>query len=275
MKTVAIAGVGLIGGSFGLALRSAGFAGEILGVSSRPAIEAALRLGAISRPATLEEAAATADLIYLAQPVDRILETLEILGTLAPAECFITDAGSTKTAIVRKASECLRSAAFLGGHPLAGKERRGVDSAEANLFSGRPYVLTPTGPETAMSTAFRSWLRRMGAKSLDMPANEHDAVVAFTSHLPQLLSSALARTLAEQQNPRFSEIFGPGLLDMTRLAQSSPDLWLSILATNKGEVTAALDSFLTYMTELRDRVISGDLSEFLRSGNSFARSIRN
>src|SRR5581483_6871022 len=109
MKTVAIVGVGLIGGSFGLALRKAGIDGEIFGVSSEPAIEAGQQAGAISRGATLEEAA-NADLIYLSQPVDRILQTLEPLGRMARAGSLITDAGSTKGAIVRKATECVRSA---------------------------------------------------------------------------------------------------------------------------------------------------------------------
>ncbi len=125
MKTVAIVGVGLIGGSFGLALRKAGFTGELLGVSSPPALEAGLKSGAISRSATLEEAAAEADLIYLATPVDRILQTLQTLGPFARPECLITDAGSTKLAIVQKASECLPFGVFLGRAPDGGKRTAG------------------------------------------------------------------------------------------------------------------------------------------------------
>lgn len=167
MKTVAIAGVGLIGGSFGLALRKAGFSGEILGVSSEAAIEAGIQMGAITRSATLQEAAAEADLIYLAQPVDRILETLAALGPLARSGCLITDAGSTKTAIVRKAEECIRSASFVGGHPLAGKEQRGAEAADADLFRERIYVLTPSGAETGLLDMFRSWLARIGARIVE------------------------------------------------------------------------------------------------------------
>lgn len=129
IHTVAIVGVGLIGGSFALALRKAGFAGEILGVSSPPAIQAGISVGAISRGVSLDEAAARADLIYLAQPVDRILETIEMLGALARPGSLITDGGSTKAVIVRKASEHIRNASFLGGHPMAGKEQRGVEAA--------------------------------------------------------------------------------------------------------------------------------------------------
>lgn len=121
MNSVAIVGVGLVGASFALALREAGFAGEITGVSSPPAIQAGVRRTAISRGIALEEAAQTADLIYLAQPVDRILETIEKLGSLAMPDCLVTDAGSTKAAVVEKARGFLPNTQFLGGHPLAGK----------------------------------------------------------------------------------------------------------------------------------------------------------
>lgn len=274
MNTVAIVGAGLIGGSFGLAIRKAGFDGEILGVSSPAAIEAALRMGAISSSTTLEEAAQRADLIYLAQPVDRILETIEMLGPIAPAGCLITDAGSTKAAIVRKAGECLRGATFLGGHPIAGKEQRGVQSAEADLFGNRPYVLTPSGRETAASRSFRSWLERIGAQVIEMSAEEHDQTVAFTSHLPQLLSTALAATLAAQSNSNISRVFGTGLLDMTRLALSSSDLWLSIVETNQSEIARALETMIASLAELKDELCNGTLARFFASGARFSEKIR-
>ncbi len=275
MKTVAIVGVGLIGGSFGLALREAGFAGEILGVSSTRAIEAALQMGAISAGATLSRAAATADLIYLSQPIDGILKTLEELGPIAPAECLITDAGSTKAAIVSKAAECVRVATFVGGHPLAGKEQRGVGAADAKLFAGRPYVLTPTKPAGDGGEQLRTWLRRMGANITEMSAAHHDKVVAFTSHLPQLLATALSNTLAKTDDPNIERIFGPGLLDMTRLGLSSVDLWQSILATNKEQVLLALDAFDHSLSAVREAIERGDLRPFFAAAHEFASSIRN
>ncbi len=279
METVAIVGVGLIGGSFGLALRQAGFTGELIGVSSPAAIEAGLESGAIDRAGTLEEAAATADVIYLAQPVDRILQTLEILGPIAREACLITDAGSTKAAIVRKASEHVRSATFLGGHPMAGKEHRGAQAAEGRLFAQRPYVLTPSRPENSMSRQFRSWLGRFDANVLEISPSEHDRIVAFTSHLPQLVSTALAGTLSTQnsegQNSEgISQVFGPGLLDMTRLALSTPDLWSSILATNKAEITLAVELFLDYLNRVKDAIDTEDLVRLFNAGTSFAASIR-
>lgn len=273
METVAIVGVGLIGASFGLALRKAGFTGELIGVSSRSAIEAGLRAGAISRAATLEESA-TAELIYLAQPVDRILATIEMLGPLMRPGTLVTDAGSTKAAIVRKASESFPDGCFLGGHPLAGKEQRGAESADADLFQGRPYVLTPTA-ENSSHAGFREWLKKIGAKVLEMPASEHDYVLAFTSHMPQLVSTALSVTLKSQNKDLLARVFGPGLLDMTRLALSSPDLWMSILGTNKTEVTAALDAFIHSLTRIRDSLGTENLGAVFESAASFARTIRN
>jgi prephenate dehydrogenase len=275
MKTVAIVGAGLIGGSFALAIRKAGFSGEIIGVSSPPAIAAALARGAISSSASLEEAAKRADLIYLAQPVDRILETLAKLGPLATPGCFVTDAGSTKSTIVRQAIASLRPGAFLGGHPLAGKEQRGAAAADADLFRDRPYVLTPLGPETPAATEFRSWLSRLGAKIIDMSPGEHDRTVALTSHLPQLVSTALASTLARQTNHHLDRVFGPGLVDMTRLALSPPDLWLSILATNQPAVVAALDSFITSLTTIRQELETGKLIDSFTSAAAFAAKLRN
>ncbi len=274
MNTVAIVGVGLIGGSFGLALRKAGFAGQLIGVSSPAAIAAGLKLGAISQSATLQDAAVEADLIYLAQPVDRILQTLGTVGLIASPRCLITDAGSTKRVIVEKASACVRFATFLGGHPIAGKEQRGVESADPDLFQNHTYVLTPTAAETSATQDLRSWLARIGAKIVDMRPSEHDATLAFTSHLPQLLSTALAATLARENNPRLAQVFGSGLLDMTRLALSSADLWSSILSTNKTDVTAAVDAFLTILTGIRSKLQTDELSELFTCGADFASEIR-
>jgi len=278
MQTVAIVGVGLIGGSFGLALRQAGFEGELLGVSSPPAIEAGIRSGAIDRAQTLEEAAASADLIYLAQPVDRILATIELLGPIARPGCLITDAGSTKSMIVRKASQCIGSASFLGGHPMAGKEQRGSQAAEGSLFRGRPYVLTPHAPDTPLSAKLRPWLEKMGANVVEMTPAQHDKIVAFTSHLPQLLSTALAGTLATRSShgsvQGIPQVFGPGLLDMTRLALSSPDLWSSILATNKAEITLSIDLFLEYLNKLKNAIATDDLPPLFDTGAAFAAALR-
>ena len=273
-NTVAIVGVGLIGGSFGLALRDAGFDGTLLGVSSPAAVEAGLRMGAISHAATLEEAASAADLIYLAQHVDRILETIGILSQCVRPACLITDAGSTKVAIVEKAAAMLPNGSFLGGHPLAGKESRGVEVAESSLFRGRPYVLTYSDRDHPSFHAFANIVERIGARPVLMTASEHDKTVAFTSHLPQLLSTTLANTLAKCSGDYVEQVFGTGLLDMTRLAMSSPDLWTSILRTNKPEVTSAIDSFLSHLLEVREALQSDNLTTLFSTATTFARTIR-
>jgi prephenate dehydrogenase len=275
VKTVAIAGVGLIGGSFGLAMRAAGFNGEILGVSSPSAIGAGIARGAISAGITLEQAAERADLLYLAQPVDRILQTLTALAAIARPECLITDAGSTKQEIVRQAA----GLHFLGGHPLAGKERRGVEAAEATLFRGRPYVLTPPATQSPATQSpatqeFRHWLERFGANVIEMSPREHDSTVALTSHLPQLVSTALAAMLNEHKNENLEKVVGPGLLDMTRLAMSAPDLWLSILSTNQIEVLAALDEFQASVGKVREALAASNLADSFRAGSAFASRIR-
>jgi len=280
MQSVAIVGVGLIGGSFGLALRRQGFAGPIYGVSSTGAIDAALKAGAISSALSLDQAAASADLVYLSQPVDRILATIEALAAPVAARVsrspiLITDAGSTKRLIVDQAARFLPPNTFLGGHPMAGKERSGVEVAAANLFVDRPYVLTPPpGFAHPFDFTFREWLSNSGARLLSLDPSEHDEIVAFTSHLPQLLSTALAATLDRAGNPLFSELHGTGLLDMSRLALSSHTLWESIIATNRGPILDALGVFLTEFQALRDAVIRGDLSTEFVKANTFSASLR-
>ena len=274
MKSVAIAGVGLIGASFGLALREAGFDGDLIGVSSPEAVRAGLRKGAITRAASLSEAAKEADLIYLAQPVDRILTTLQQLGDLVRPDTLVTDAGSTKQAIVAKAIQHLSPAQFLGGHPMAGKESRGAEAADAALFRGRPYVLTPTTPENEAARYFKLWLSRIGAEIIELNPIEHDRTVALTSHLPQLVSTALAITLARAQNTYAEQIFGPGLLDMTRLAMSSADLWMAILRTNREPVVAALDAFRAVLTNLQEAHESDNLVELFELGSARATDFR-
>ncbi|MFL6449856.1 MAG: prephenate dehydrogenase [Bryobacteraceae bacterium] len=258
IKTIAIVGVGLIGGSFALAIRKCGFAGEILGVSSPSVIEKAIRGGAISSGASLQTACEEADLLYLADRVDGIIETLHVIGPLARPGCLITDAGSTKRIIVETARQAVQAASFVGGHPMAGKELRGIENAEPDLFCGRPYVLTGATRESPIVSEFEDLLRSLQVQIVRMSPEEHDTAVAFTSHLPQLLSTALAKTLAEPGDRAFHNVVGPGLLDMTRLALSAPDLWTSILRTNHEAVTHALDAFISNLNSLRTYLASDD-----------------
>lgn len=269
IQSVAIVGVGLIGGSFALALRRAGYTGELLGVSSPATIEAALAQGVINEGVSLEQACARADLILLAQPILRIIATLERLAGQIRPGALVTDVGSTKREIV--AAAVRHGIPFVGGHPMAGKESRGVASADAMLFQGRPWILTPAAGSPP-ARELEEWIGRTGARLLILRAEDHDEMVALSSHLPQLLSTTLAGSL---DGTRAGETAGPGLHDMTRLALSSAELWRDILATNREAVAAALHLYLERLTELRQALLAGaDLDEEFARGRRFAERIR-
>jgi prephenate dehydrogenase len=263
MLSVGIVGVGLIGGSFGLALRQAGFTGAILGVSSARSIEEGVERGAIDRGVLLEEAAGSCDLLFLSQPISGILETLGRLDPLVRPDALVTDAGSTKQAIAEEAKRSLRRCRFVGGHPMAGKELRGVGAADAELFRDRPWVLT-----SDLDHPLRKWIAAFGAHEIILDAAQHDRMVAWSSHLPQLASTALAAVLRDQA-PEAAQTAGPGLLDSTRLAMSSFDLWRDIIETNQAQISAALDAYIGKLQALR-----ADYETEFAKGGEFARSLR-
>jgi len=278
LQIVAIVGVGLIGGSFGLALRKAGFDGRILGVSSEAAIAAAVECGAIDRGLPLADAAGDADLIYLAQPIGRIMDTLRRVDPLAKEGALITDAGSTKSAIVSLARNVIHRCQFLGGHPMAGKEKRGVREAEPDLFRGRTYVLTPTREgdlTTSRAKEFLGWIDRIGATPIVMGPDQHDLVVSFTSHLPQLASTALAATVGENlESPEYLDVAGPGLADTTRLAKSSYEIWRDILATNTDSIERALAAYIARLEHMRENLRTRQMQEQFEAGAALASRLR-
>jgi prephenate dehydrogenase len=263
---VSIVGVGLIGGSFALALRQAGFAGRIIGVSSPETVRAALERGVIDEALPLDQASAQSDLIYLAQPIERILTTLDVVDQWVRPGTLITDAGSTKAAIVQRAAEAIRRGRFIGGHPMAGKESRGVQEADAGLFRGRPYVLTSS------NDVIESWIERIGARLVILDAQEHDRLVALTSHLPQLISTALGASLAAE--PQAGQVAGPAALDLTRLALSPYDIWRDIFATNSGAIDAALEAFIGKLEELRKLLRDPAIEREFERAASAARALR-
>jgi len=276
METVAIVGVGLIGGSFAMALRRAGFSGTILGVSRPDTLEKAVAAGIIDSGAALEDAVPQADLVYLSQPIGTILEVLPLLQPLLRPYALVTDAGSTKAAIVDAAGKWIAPGQFLGGHPLAGKESRGVQSAAADLFEGRTYVLTPlrnSDLDGASAIDFTSWLKKVGALTVVMGPGEHDRTLALTSHLPQLASTALAALLSKADKS-VQAAFGPALLDSTRLALSPYEIWKDILATNYSEIAGSLDGYIATLQNLRASLKTDGVSDYFRDGAEFAGNIR-
>jgi prephenate dehydrogenase len=275
VRTAAIVGVGLIGGSFALALRKAGFQGTILGVSSKETISKALSRKAVDEGVPLEDAVRQADLIYLAQPISRILETIPLLDEAQPG-ALITDAGSTKARILEAARRPGRKAQFLGGHPMAGKEMRGVEAADPELFRDRTYFVTfeKAGElETPAAREFLEWISKIGALAVPLDATAHDRLVAYTSHLPQLISTALAASLSRQMGNAAATGAGPGLLDMTRLAMSSHEIWTDIVATN-GELDGALAAYIDGLKELREKLQRSELRGEFEAAAEFSKRLR-
>lgn len=278
MRHVVIVGLGLIGGSFALALRKAGFTGTITGVSSVRSVQAAFDLGVIDRAAPLAEAVREGDLVLLSQPISGILETLQVLDPLVKEGALVTDAGSTKREIVESASRLFRRTLFLGGHPMAGKESRGVQAADPDLFVGRTWLLAPIVKEDLESpqvVEFISWIKRIAAIPMPISPRDHDNLVAFTSHLPQLASTALAYAV-QRAVPAEKVVAGsgPGLSDMTRLAQSDFEIWGDIIRTNRDRVEMALDTYISLLHEMRNSLGSPSLEEFFAAASKWARILR-
>ncbi|HXK01619.1 MAG TPA: prephenate dehydrogenase [Verrucomicrobiae bacterium] len=278
MNHVVIIGTGLIGSSFGLALRKAGFTGAITGVSSPRAAADAVAAGAIDRAAPLAEAVPQADIVFLSQTIGRILDTIHHLDPLLRPGALVTDAGSTKCEIVDLARQCITRAQFLGGHPMAGKEVRGAAAADAGLFRNRTWVLTPDEDSelhTPAAEEFRDWLAKIGARILILDADEHDRVVSLTSHLAQLASTALAATVGDKlgASPR-EQAAGPGLEDMTRLALGSYEIWRDILATNSEHIDRALSVYIQKLEHLRENLRTRQLQEEFERAAALANRIR-
>jgi prephenate dehydrogenase len=261
---VVIAGVGLIGGSFGLALRSANRVGELVGVGrSRAAIEEALARGAVDRAATdWADAMRGADLVLIATPVGQIDAVMGELARHLEPDTVLTDAGSTKRGVVAAAYRRLgaRAGQFVPGHPIAGAERSGVAAASADLYRGRHVILAPL-PENdpaAIARVRAAW-EACGARVSAMSADEHDRVFAAVSHLPHLLAFALVDELAARDNADL--LFGfaaGGFRDFTRIAGSHPEMWRDICMANREALIEELDRYLGELGRLRQSLCSSD-----------------
>ncbi|MET0647162.1 MAG: prephenate dehydrogenase/arogenate dehydrogenase family protein [Pyrinomonadaceae bacterium] len=256
---VTVFGCGLVGASFALALKEAGACARVAGCDADPAaLDEALRLGAIDEVDTAfkEGGVSQSDLVYLATPVGQIVEFLRAGAPGVKPGAVVTDAGSTKREVCRAArAHAEKGWRFVGGHPVAGSHLRGPAHARAELFEGAPYVLTPPedGSDPDALAALEETLKLLGARVRLMTAAEHDRALARLSHLPQLVSCALAATVAEQTtHDELSALAGAGYRDMTRLAASPWDIWRDILATNSGEIADALDALIPKLKAARD-----------------------
>jgi prephenate dehydrogenase len=268
--SVTIVGVGLIGGSIGLALRARKLADKVVGTGSRPAtLATAQKLGAISHVAAdLASAVADAEVVVVCAPVDQIVEAIEKLVPHCRPGTLVTDAGSTKAEIVAALARAAAShkhwnpqVAFIGSHPLAGNEKTGPQHASAELFAGRTVIITPTA-ETRREDCARlhEFWTALGAKVVEMPPDEHDRALAATSHLPHLVAAAVAGATPEH----YVELTAGGWQDLTRIAAGDPVLWRQILLANRANVLAALDDLSSRLTAWRRAIETQDIPELER-----------
>jgi prephenate dehydrogenase len=256
--TISILGLGLIGGSIALAVRERWPAARIHGVDRKAVLAHAMGSGAIDRAVDSAADAADADLIVLAAPVRQNLKLLAEIAQRLPARTIVTDVGSTKRDIV-DAAGAMACSSFVGGHPIGGAEQGGFGFARPDLFNHRPWIFTPlaTTPATALDRLF-DFARSVGARPSSMDAAEHDRVMAFLSHLPQLAASALMDVIGSGAGENALRLAGRGLVDTTRLASSPPETWRDVCATNADAVGAALDVLIARLTELRGDLRGGE-----------------
>ena len=263
--TIVIVGVGLIGGSFGLAVRREFPEARIIGFSSSAAIARALEVGAITEGYGYEELVnivSDADLVILCTPINRIQGLLSLLAPHLREGVLVTDVGSTKRALTSHAADILPAGVhFIGGHPMTGSEKRGVDAADPFLFQNAIYVLCPTDTVPAAEVErFSEYIGRIGATVVVLDAVLHDKITAAVSHLPQLLAVALVEMvggLSSGDGP-YLRLAAGGFRDMTRIASSPFSVWDDIFRTNDDAIRETIDLFIEQLTSLRDRV--GDSS---------------
>jgi len=264
LNKIAIFGVGLIGGSFALALKKAGAVRHVAGVGRSPAsLQRARELGIIDAACTnVGEAVKDADLVLLAAPV---AQTGVILAAIEPhlqAGTVVTDAGSTKSDVVEAAYAALGSkvAQFVPGHPIAGREQNGPDAAIIDLYVGKKVVLAPLpeNAETDVSRVAQAW-EHCGANIHRLSAQDHDRVFAAVSHLPHLLAYALVDDIARKPHADLLFQFAAsGFRDFTRIAGSSPEMWRDIALANRPALLEELDAYVLQLGMLRARLAAAD-----------------
>ena len=274
-KQVTIIGTGLIGGSLGLALRKRHLARHVIGCDRAPVLKRAKDCGAIetgtSNPA---EAVQGSDLIVLATPVLSILDLVGRLGRALPPRTLVTDVGSTKAQIVQQAAKSFgRTAAqrFLAGHPMAGKEHAGVEFADADLFEGAAWLFTPLprqNPHAGQCGEFLHCAEKMGARVALLDPSEHDRICAWISHLPQMISTALAAALVDEFGPDAPvlDLGGRALREMTRISGSPYSMWRDVAITNKKNLADVLHKMEQRLAHIRENLDTRELAaEFERA----------
>jgi prephenate dehydrogenase len=269
ISQITIIGTGLIGGSLGLALKANGFLGKIVGCDRMPVLEKAHEKGAIDlAQANPFDAVHGSQVVVLATPVGAILDLIAQLAPGLPSDTLLTDVGSTKVEVVKRATKALGSKAgkrFLAGHPMAGKEQAGVEFADAELFRGAAWFFTPIGKQDIYegpAGEFVGWVERIGARVASLPAEQHDELCAWISHLPQMISTALAACLVEQfgEEAPLLEAGGRALREMTRISASPYSMWRDIAITNKTNIADVLHKLEQELAHIRENLDTRELA---------------
>jgi len=258
---ITIIGVGLIGGSLGLALKEKKPNFKIVGIDKQEIIEKAIARGAIDKGTVdLEEGIEKADIIIIATPVKTILNLLPQINPFLKKGCLVTDTGSTKQQIVQKANKVLpKDIFFVGGHPMAGSEECGIESVDPYLFHNKNYILTPTHKSNLVALKKVSLLIKIiGAKKLILDPLEHDRIVSAVSHLPQVMAVSLINAIAELalrgNNNNYFKAIGKGFKDMTRIASSPYKMWEDICETNQENILEMIKEFRNYLEVIEDKL---------------------
>ena len=275
IRQITIVGTGLIGGSLALALKKYGFKGRIVGCDRSPVLERARDKGAIDAGRTdPADAVRSSQVIVLAAPVIAIIDLIGRLGPTLPPKTLLTDVGSTKAEILARATKVFGKNTrqrFLAGHPMAGKESSGVESADPDLFQGAAWFLTPSPDQKideGLSGEFLLLLEKIGARIAILDAPAHDHFCAWASHLPQMISTALASSLVEEfgEDAPVLEAGGRALREMTRIAASSYSMWRDITLTNKKNLRNALLKLEQRLAHIRENLDTRELAmEFERA----------
>jgi len=254
LNKISIVGVGLIGGSLGLALKEKKPNFKIVGIDKQEIIEKAITRGAIDEGTVdIEEGIKEADIVIVATPVKTILNILTQIYPFLKKGCLVTDTGSTKQQIVQKANKVLsKDIFFIGGHPMAGSEECGIESADPYLFHNKTYILTPTHKSNLVALEKISLLIKMiGAKKLILDPLEHDRIVSAVSHLPQIIAVSLINAIGElalrRNNNNYFKAIGEGFKDMTRIASSPYKMWEDICETNQENILEMIQEFRNYL----------------------------
>ena len=269
-KKITIIGVGLIGGSLGLALKKKNPKFKISGIDKSEIIEKAIARRAIDEgTSNLKNGIKEADVVILATPVKTILDLLPQINPFIKKGCIVTDTGSTKGQIVETADKILsEDVYFIGGHPIAGSEKYGIEEADSHLFQDKTYILTPSKKSNliALKKIFLL-INTIGAKRLVLDPLEHDRVAGAISHLPQILAVSLTNMIGElsqqENNDHYFKAIGEGFKDMTRIASSPYKMWEDICETNQENILEMIQEFRNYLKAIEGKLKNnpGNLKE--------------